>query len=186
VRKSHEFQEGILTALENLKEASREGDFGSMTFSEYFDLFSGKKTIQTFDDRGKNKRLARVIHFDRLTEHMSRHLKNMNADGAGIYLCINESDGKGRCAINIKRVRAVYADLDGSPLETTMEYHPSLIVESSPKKYHVYWFTDDTPLNGFSALQKNIIRMFKSDPACTWILPQKGQAILVESVWWVW
>jgi hypothetical protein len=67
--------------------------------------------------------------------------------------------------MNIKKVRAVFADLDGAPLDPTLEYHPSLIVESSPGRYHTYWFTEDTPLNGFTILQKNIIRIFKSDPA---------------------
>ena len=153
-----------MTPLSQLKAISQEGDFSSMTFREYFDLFPGKKTIQTFDDRGANKRLIRVIHFDKLTETMERHLKNMNADGAGVYLCISETDGKGRCAVNVKKVRAVFADLDGAPLDPTLEYHPSLIVESSPGRYHVYWFTTDTPLNGFTELQKNIIRIFKSDP----------------------
>jgi hypothetical protein len=152
-----------VTPLSQLKEICQEGDFSSLTFSDFFNLFPGKKTIQTFDDRGTNKRLIRVIHFDKLTETMERHLKNMNADGAGIYLCINETDGKGRCAINVKKIRAVFADLDGAPLDPTLEYHPSLIVESSLGRYHTYWFTEDTPLNGFTGLQKNIIRMFKSD-----------------------
>ena len=154
-----------MTALAKLKEISQEGDFSSLTFSEYFNLFPGKKTIQTFDDHGENKRLIRVIHFDKLTETMERHLKNMNTDGAGVYMSINETDGKGRCAVNVKRVRAVFADLDGAPLEPTLEYHPSLIVESSPGRYHAYWFAQDVPLNGFTALQKNIIRMFKGDPS---------------------
>jgi hypothetical protein len=154
-----------MTPLSQLKEISREGDFSSMTCSDFFNLFPGVKTIQTFDDRGDNKRLIRVIHFDKLTETMERHLRNMNTDGAGIYMSINETDGNGRCAANVKRVRAVYADLDGAPLAPTLEYHPSLIVESSPGRYHPYWFTSDTPLNGFAALQKNIIRIFKSDPA---------------------
>lgn len=154
-----------MTPLSQLKAISQEGDFSSMTSTEYFNLFPGKKTVQTFDDRGANKRLIRVIHFDKLTETMERHLKNMNADSAGIYICVNETDGKGRCAANVKRIRAVFADLDGAPLEPTLEYHPSLIVESSPGRYHTYWFTEDTPLNGFTILQKNIIRIFKSDPA---------------------
>jgi hypothetical protein len=159
------FERDFMTPFASLREISREGDFSSLSFSDYFNLFPGKKTIQTFDDKGENKRLIKIIHFDRLTETMSRHLWNMNADGAGIFLCINETDGKGRCVGNVKRARAVYADLDGAPLEPTLEYHPSLIVESSPGRYHPYWFTTDTPLNGFTALQKTIIRLFKSDPA---------------------
>lgn len=152
-----------MTSLDKIKDAGKEGDFSSFGFSDYFDMFAGVHTIQTFDDKGTNQKLAKIFHFNKLTETMSRRLQYMNADGVGVYMSINETDGKGRCAANVKRVRAVFADLDGAPLDPTLEYNPSLIVESSPGRYHAYWFTTDTPLNGFTALQKNIIRMFKSD-----------------------
>ena len=32
--------------------------------SDFFKLFPGKKTCQTFDDKGTNKKLTRIIHFD--------------------------------------------------------------------------------------------------------------------------
>lgn len=131
----------------------------------FFDYFPGKKTVQTFDDRGVNKALARIIHFDTLTTGMMKTLAHMNEKGAGIYLCINETDGKGRRASNVIKVRSCYADLDGSPLDKAMGYTPSMVVESSPGKYHCYWLTQDVPLQAFSDVQKNIIRALGSDPA---------------------
>src|ERR1035437_3582666 len=102
----------------------------------FFEMFSGKKTIQTFDDKGKDKTLIRVIHFDNLTASMADELAFLNDRGAGIYLCVNETDGKGRKAHNVTRVRAVYADLDGSPLEKAPYYNPSVVVESSVGRFH--------------------------------------------------
>ena len=131
----------------------------------FFDYFPGKKTVQTFDDRGVNKTLARIIHFDKVTVGVMKDLERLNSRGAGIYMCINETDGKGRRASNVIKVRSCYADLDGSPLEVALAYQPSMVVESSPGKYHCYWFARDVPLQAFSEVQKNIIRALGSDPA---------------------
>jgi len=131
----------------------------------FFDYFPGRKTVQTFDDRGVNKSLARIIHFDKVNLGMMKTLEHLNSKGAGIYMCINETDGKGRKASNVIKVRSCYADLDGSPVEKAMEYRPSMVVESSPGKYHCYWFTQDVPLQAFSEVQKNIIRALGSDHA---------------------
>jgi hypothetical protein len=151
--------------LQQLEELSREGGFLELGFSDFFSLFPGVKTIQTFDDKKANKKLTQIIHIDGvISESMSIKLAGMNNEGAGIYLCINETDGKGRKASNVTAVRAVYADLDGVPPEKAMEFHPTLVVESSKGRFHCYWLTDDTPIEGFTALQKNIIRMLGSDP----------------------
>ena len=154
-----------MTPLEELGEMGREGDFGSLTFHDYFRLFSGTKTIQTFDDKGENPLLAKIFHFDgAMSKLMANVLQDINSKGAGIYLCISETDGKGRCAVNVKRIRAVFADLDGAPVAPALEYHPTVVVESSPRRYHCYWLTDDVPMAGFPVLQKNIARHLGGDP----------------------
>jgi hypothetical protein len=134
-------------------------------FTSFLELFSGRHTIQTFDDRQVDKSLAAVIHFEgRLPAAIAMRLQRMNACGAGIHFCVNETDGNGRKAANVVRIRAVFADLDGAPLDAALEYKPSLIVESSPGKYHCYWHTYDTPVSAFSVVQKNIARALNSDP----------------------
>jgi hypothetical protein len=154
-----------MTPLSQLKEVSQEGDYSSFGFSDFFNLFSGIKTIQTFDDKGANPSLARIFHFDgKIKERMARLLRVINTEGAGIYMCITETNGKGRRLSNMVRIRAVFADLDGAPMDKALKFNPSLIVESSPGRYHCFWMTTDTPLNGFSALQKNIARHVDGDP----------------------
>jgi hypothetical protein len=130
---------------------------------EFFKLFPGKITIQTFCDKKLRGDLTRIIHFDVFDEGEADNLDYLNSEGAGIFFCVNETDGKGRKTENVKKVRAVYADMDGAPLEKALEFSPSLIVESSAGRFHCYWLVKDVPLEGFKTLQQSIIRALNSD-----------------------
>jgi|GEM_PF-2779387 len=133
--------------------------------SKYLSLFPGNKTVQTFDDRGEKTEYAKIFHFDGdIPDSIYRELCSLNKRGAGIYQTINETDGEGRRACNVVRVRSLAADLDGTPLPAANDLNPTLIVESSPQKYHCYWFTDDTPIGAFTPMQENVARILHSDP----------------------
>jgi putative DNA primase/helicase len=97
-----------------------------------------------------------------------RALAVRNGDGGAVWVMINEGDGKGRKAENVTRVRAVFADLDGSPLAPVMgsELEPHCVVESSPGKYHVYWLCDGLALDQFEGVQRRIAMMFDGDSIC--------------------
>src|SRR6516225_4491568 len=102
-----------------------------------------------------------------LTEHWSWLVKQ-NERGAGIYVTVNETDGGGRKATNITRIRALFDDLDGAPIEpvNNAKIKPHIIVESSPGRFHPYWsFTGRMPLKVFEPLQKELARRFGGDPA---------------------
>lgn len=147
----------------------------------FLESFPGIKTFQTFKDNKDLKCSTNLIRQVSITGdvypigdfdfskkiidvNIIRGLEKLNDLGAGIYLTINETDGKGRKKENINRIRAIFGDFDGVPLPQTWENDPSLIVETSQGKYHVYWLTDDTPMEGFTQLQKAIAFKFKSDP----------------------
>lgn len=79
---------------------------------------------------------------------------------AEIYFMVNEGDGKihpgnaiPRSQENVTSLKACYIDTDNCPWETVKEYldkielKPSAIIETSPGKYHVYFFLEDTELN---------------------------------------
>ena len=87
--------------------------------------------------------------------------------GAGVYVTVNRTDLHGRKAENIVRVRAVFVDLDGSPIEPVDQcgLDPHVVVESSPGQCHAYWLTDDLPLDQFKPVQQTIVRRFKGDQA---------------------
>jgi hypothetical protein len=122
-------------------------------------------TFQTFHDRPKeveaDPSLARVTS-DR------DEVVHLYGRGAGVYVTINETDLTGRRSENIKRVRAVWQQDDGGhggplPLD------PSLVVESSPGKFHRYWLVadhwpaDDQGRADFAAVMERMVESYGSD-----------------------
>lgn len=122
-------------------------------------------TFQTFDDNKARKRkaLTRVLH-GTLAQHRAT-LAALNARGAGIFWMPNAGDGKGRKIENVLRVRALFVDLDGAPLEPVQDapLAPHVIVESSPNRWHAYWRVSDCPLPDFKPMQKALAERFDAD-----------------------
>jgi len=131
------------------------------TFIRYF---GQKHSFQTFCDKGKNKALIKQVH-GTLEEHF-KTLAQLNLKGAGVFFTVNETDLKGRTTEHIKKVRALFIDLDGSPLPNFKELKlfPNIIVKSSEGKYHCYWLVKDCPLESFSLYQQALATRFNSDP----------------------
>jgi AAA domain-containing protein/DNA primase RepB-like protein len=124
----------------------------------------GRFTFQTFDDtKAKRKHLVRVFH-GTLEQH-SDELSRLNADGAGVFVTVNETDLCGRTAENVTRVRAAFVDLDGAPLDPVEDCQPNIVVESSPGRWHAYWLVTDLRLDQFTALQERLSKKFRADPA---------------------
>ena len=120
-------------------------------------------TFQTFDDTpAKRPDLPKILHGP--LEDVSEHLTWLNQQGAGIFVMVNEGDGKGRTANNVVRVRALFVDTDGAPYPGNLPLNPHIVVESSPEKWHLYWLVDGLPLGEFSALQKNLAKIYGTDP----------------------
>ncbi len=126
-------------------------------------------TFQTFPDREdlrQDSSLTRIRHAcpETLT-HILGVLEKQNDKGAGVFVTVNATDGDGRKTANITRVRAVFVDLDGSPLEPVLSgpLAPSITVESSPGRFHVYWIVTDLPLEDFSLVQIALARRFGGD-----------------------
>jgi RepB DNA-primase from phage plasmid/Primase C terminal 2 (PriCT-2) len=141
----------------NLADAAR--------FLKLLDPTATKFEFRTFDDNHDrdDKDLLKTF-YGSLTEHAAE-LQRLNRKGAGIFVVINETDGKGRKAENIIRIRAVFADLDGAPLAPVMKGKvlPHIAVKSSPGKFHVYWRVEGMALQDFTPVQKAIIERFDSD-----------------------
>ncbi len=121
-------------------------------------------SFQTFDDKKENLTHPKVLHgsFDKHKDELLR----LNRLGAGIFVTVNQTDGKGRSAENVKTVRAIFVDLDGSPLQPVLDspLSPHIIIESSPGRYHAYWITEGMDLTHFSPIQKNLCKRFNGDP----------------------
>lgn len=132
-------------------------------------------TFQTFPDSEavkSDRSLARVLH-GRLADHAAE-LTRLNDSGAGVFFMVNAGDGvqhQGektcRTAKNVTRVRANFVDLDGSPLEPVLECPapPSIVVISSPGRWHAYWLVDGEQLTQFRSVQEQLIERFRADPS---------------------
>jgi hypothetical protein len=129
------------------KQARKDNDADVLTpdrteaerFLGILDPIATEFTFQTFDDDP----FAHIIHgtLDQCWDRLCR----LNAEGAGIFVTINQTDFKGRSNENIARLRARFVDLDGAPIEPVLEHNPAprIVVESSPGKFHAYWPTID-------------------------------------------
>jgi hypothetical protein len=123
-------------------------------------------TSQTFDDsESKRSHLAKIFH----GRGNAEALKRLNAAGAGVFLTINATDGKGRTNANIRCVRALFvdADKDGAAVLAKIKAAgpaPHIVVESSPGKFHAYWLVNrDFPLDQFTSAQAALARKFGTD-----------------------
>src|SRR5208337_791305 len=127
-------------------------------------------TFQTFDDvvlennkKRKDPKLLRALRgsLDKCWDEIVR----LNEQGAGVFVTVNETDGKRRTGENIVRVRALFADLDGAPLEPILQHapEPTIVVESSPRRYHIYWIATGVRLEAFGDKQKMIAARFNGD-----------------------
>jgi hypothetical protein len=133
----------------------------------FLHILGGKHhTFQTFNDKknDKFKYLNKQLH-GTLADVQSR-LTKWNKLDIGVYVTINKTDRQGRKTENIIKVRSLFADLDGSPLNPILRAKPEphMIIESSKGKYHAYWLVEDCPLDQFSMYQKAIAKKFDSDP----------------------
>lgn len=132
----------------------------------------GQFTFQTFNDaKNKGKPLTNVLH-GTLSKHKDV-LANLNQQGAGVFVTINQTNLEGRTSRDIKAIRALFVDFD-TPDDNRIEqlknlaYPPTLIVESSPDKHHAYWVVNDKDgiaLDEFKPMQQRLIQHLGSDPA---------------------
>lgn len=111
-------------------------------------------TFQIFADRkaGRVTPCHRYGDLDGLADWLSRQ----NRQGAGIFVTVNETDGRGREAENVRRVRAGFIDLDDAATAAASAelaqrlLEPHIVCESSPGKRHLIWRVEGLPLESFT------------------------------------
>lgn len=123
--------------------------------------------FQAFDDNDKGEKdpgLTKQVH-GTLEEHWDRLVK-LNRCGAGVYVTVNETDGHGRRANNIKKARAVWQDAD-RPDALIPGLEPQVVVSTSPGKYQRYWLIDPRRPPGdwasWDAVQRRIAEQYRGD-----------------------
>lgn len=129
-------------------------------------LGPGPHAFQTFGDRKDEKgkadpRLARTATMPFATAR--GWLAEYNRNLAGIFVTVNGTDGQGREKENVRDLRALFVDCDGTrPLPTQWPLAPSIVVQRDETHWHAYWMlVEGEPLAGFTAAQVHL--------ACHWL-----------------
>jgi hypothetical protein len=124
-------------------------------------------SFQTFGEgMGRHDRSLNRVRTGNLEQH-SALLRDLNERGAGVFFMVNRGDGRGRRTVNVEKVRAVFVDLDGAPLEPVMSWalRPHAVVETSPGRFHAYWKIDGLALDYFGPVQRRLAALFRGDPS---------------------
>jgi RepB DNA-primase N-terminal domain len=135
------------------------------------DVQQVEKFLTTLDSRTHHRWCWQVQkegwakHFHMSLRDALPALTTWNNNGCAIFVTINETDGQGRKTENIKRVRALFVDLDGADVQGALACAvvPHMVVQTSPGKYHAYWLVTDVPLNEFRPLQRALAARFDGD-----------------------
>lgn len=100
-------------------------------------------------------------------------LRQANNEGFGVFITVNETNLQGAKLENMTAIRAQFIDLDGLDAQqqlnnacdpATMPVPPSLLVNSSPGKCHVYWRVEPHQnFDLFTQVQRRLITKFNSD-----------------------
>ena len=141
---------GPLVAAQSFDEAAR--------FLSALDPTADVFQFRTFGDVAKRagKKLSGSL------SEVFGALAERNAAGDGVFVVVNEG---GQTADSITRIRGVFLDLDGAPVEAVQRFSlvPHVAVESSPGRFHAYWRTDGLALGEFADLQRAIAAQFGGD-----------------------
>jgi hypothetical protein len=131
------------------------------------DPIAKEHTFQVFDDnkdrknaaKGNDKR-AKILN-GTFAEHRST-LAAANKNGCGIFVTVNRTDLKGRENGNIKEIRWLFADLDGSPIPDPCP-PVAFRIESSAGNWHLYFRPGDRALDAFKPAQQAIADFCQGD-----------------------
>lgn len=109
-------------------------------------------------DRDKNE--DAIKHDGAYDKLMRTRLENAQAEGFAPFVVVNEG---GQRAEDIKRVRALFVDLDGAPLPRSWHYPPHVVVETSPGRFHAYWLVRDLAIAEFESAQRRLAAHYGGD-----------------------
>lgn len=127
----------------------------------------------TFADDRRLKPAAPTLRIRGTLDQVWDRLVEANAQGSGIFLTINESDGRSFLDASIVELRACFIDDDGSDPPVTFEslkalgLAPAMTVQAR-RGQHNYWLlslAEGEDLSDFTPLQKALAKKFGTDKA---------------------
>jgi hypothetical protein len=89
-------------------------------------------------------------------------LEPRQADGWGVFVTVQAMKGARRCKDQLKHVRVVFLEWDRPGPMPAFPIPPSIVVQSSDGRWHVYWLVDPehgiTP-NDFDAIMDRLVEL---------------------------
>lgn len=121
--------------------------------------------FQTFtDDTSFKEKLDPLaqVRIGSLADH-AEWIQQMCSRGAGVFVQINHGAGRGKESIT--GIRALFCDVDGTPIKPIVAEMPKphILVSSSPRKYHLYWLTYNCSPATFGQHQLQLAERFGTD-----------------------
>lgn len=134
---------------------------------EFFEFMLGEEDeidFRTLSETGENQFARKVSgRFDII----SKQLIHENKRGNGVFWLVNKARDRAQNDASIESVRALFVDLDGSPVEPLLENQdalPHVVVETSPGKYHAYWIINNSlKTSDFKQFQVALAKKFNGD-----------------------
>jgi hypothetical protein len=135
---------------------------------EFIKHFDGRHIFVTMPEF---KMDGKPFHYHSELSTIVKDLVNANLDdNRAVFFTVNELDreldpGKHRTTNMFVRARAIFLD-DDKPREAPRDdfpLEPSLIVNSSPGKYHYYWLTDTINVDEWKAVQNGLVVNYEGD-----------------------
>jgi AAA domain/RepB DNA-primase from phage plasmid/Primase C terminal 2 (PriCT-2) len=137
---------------------------------EHLSLLGGNATRFLFwtgdDNKSRNDPTLRSQFYGTLDDAWPELVKR-NARGAGVFVCIAETDDSGSRKIgNIQRPRAVFVEDDDKreTMRTDWPQTPTFVVESSPGKYHYYWTVEGLDFETYAGVMRTMVAAHGCDP----------------------
>jgi len=169
------------------------------------DAWNSPNHWQTFDDEKNRKDKSLASHWSETIEDAAEKLERLNREGAGVFVTVNSTDGKGRKKSNIHLIRGHHVDLDQKDASESFDIArlplPPTMAVRTPGGWHLYWLArEPMPCDGEARWEEHeaelkaiqvILAPFGADPnACTvervlrvpGFMHRKGDPRLVELV----
>lgn len=125
-----------------------------------------KVTFALFSDN--NESLKPKTLYGSLDEYCGELVAD-NAQGYGVFITVQETSSRQRKADDIGKTRAFFIDLDVVGEQPEYHLEPSLVVSTSPGRYHSYWLLE-TPekltKEEFKSYQSKLVQHYGSDEKC--------------------
>lgn len=129
-------------------------------FLKFLDDATDIFCFRTYADSRNDKQLNR--NWTSTFEEAKHDLAAFIERGASVCVVINEG---GHTDDEIHRVRYMFADTDGAnPKPLIKALKPHMIIETSPRRYHIYWKVSDCDVAKFKAVQGALAKKYGTDP----------------------